>query len=120
MLVLVFVVVPLVELLVIVQVADWIGVLETLGLLVAVSLAGVYLVKQQGLAVLRRAVRERREGRVPATAVADGALIALAGVLILVPGFVTDVIGLALLVPPVRAGIRAWLRRRWLGRVTYG
>jgi UPF0716 protein FxsA len=119
-LVLAFIVFPLVELYVIIQVAHWIGALETIGLLVAVSVAGAYLAKREGLAVWRRFLREREEGKVPAAAVVDGALILLGGALLLAPGFVTDELGLLLLLPPTRALFRAWLRRRWIGRITYG
>ncbi|MEX2099998.1 MAG: FxsA family protein [Acidimicrobiia bacterium] len=118
-LVLLFVVVPLAELYVIVQVADWIGILETLVLLFAVSVAGAYLAKREGIAVWRRIVRERQEGKVPAAPLIDGVLILVGGVLLLAPGFVTDVAGILLLLPPTRAAVRAWLRHRWAGRVTY-
>ena len=117
LLVLALVVVPLVELAVIIEVGGAIGALDTLGLLLLVSIVGVYVVKRQGLGVLRRIQRERMEGRVPTAALADGALILVAGVLLLAPGFVTDVAAILLLLPPVRAGVRAALRRRWSRRV---
>jgi len=115
-----FIVVPLVEIAVIIQVGSWIGVLETIALLLLVSIVGAWLVKQQGLGVMRRIMRERDEGKVPGAALFDAALILVAGVLLLTPGFVTDVAGLLLLVPPVRVGIRAFLRRRWTKRVDLG
>jgi UPF0716 protein FxsA len=112
-----FIVIPLVEIAVIIQVGDWLGIVNTIGLLILVSVAGAWLVKRQGLGVLRRIGEQRQAGQVPAAAVFDGALILVAGALLLFPGFVTDVLGLLLLLPPVRAGVRALLRRRFMRRV---
>jgi UPF0716 protein FxsA len=112
-----FIVIPLVEIAVIIQVGDWLGIVNTIGLLILVSVAGAWLVKRQGLGVLRRIGEQRRAGQVPAAAVFDGALILVAGALLLFPGFVTDVFGLLLLLPPVRAGVRAFLRRRYTRRI---
>jgi UPF0716 protein FxsA len=112
-----FIVVPLIEIAVIIQVGQWLGVVNTIGLLLLVSVVGAWLVKRQGLGVLRRIRDQQQAGQVPAVAVFDGALILVAGVLLLFPGFVTDVFGLLLLVPPVRAGVRAYLRRRFRARV---
>jgi UPF0716 protein FxsA len=112
-----FIVIPLVEIAVIIQVGDWLGIVNTIGLLILVSVAGAWLVKRQGLGVLRRIGEQRQAGQVPAAAVFDGALILVAGALLLFPGFVTDVFGLLLLLPPVRAGVRAFLRRRYMRRV---
>lgn len=111
-----FVVVPIVELYVIVQVAQGIGVLNTLGLLILVSAAGAWLVKRAGMGVLARIRRQVEQGSVPNNALIDGVLVLVAGVLLLVPGFVTDVMGLALVTPPVRIAIRQMLVRRFRGR----
>jgi UPF0716 protein FxsA len=118
LLVTVFVLVPIVELYVIVQVASAIGAWNAIGLLFAVSLIGAWLVKHQGMAVWRRAQVQINAGRAPTREAIDGVLLLCAGCLLLVPGFVTDAIGLLLLLPPVRAGIRALLGRRWSGRAT--
>jgi UPF0716 protein FxsA len=111
-----FIVVPLVEIAVIIQVGEWLGVINTIGLLLLVSVVGAWLVKRQGLGVLRRIRVQQEAGQVPAAAVFDGALILVAGALLLTPGFVTDAVGLLLLLPPVRAGMRAWLRGRFRAR----
>lgn len=112
-----FVLVPLAELAVIVQVGSAIGMVDTLGLLLLVSLIGGLLVKHQGVGVLRRIGVQLDLGRVPGRELVDGALILLAGALLLTPGFITDALGLVLLLPPVRAGARAVLRRRFARRV---
>jgi UPF0716 protein FxsA len=110
-----FIAVPLIEIAVIIQVGSWLGVLNTLALLILISVLGAWLVKRQGVGLLRRVQGELAAGRVPATALVDGALLLVAGTMLLLPGFVTDFFGLLLLLPPVRAGIRSWLRRRWIG-----
>lgn len=113
---LVFLVVPFVELFVILQVGSAIGALNTIGLLILVSALGASLVKREGLAVLRRAEDRVRAGAVPGRELVDGVLILFAGALLLTPGFLTDVGGILLLLPPVRAALRGattqFLRRR--------
>jgi UPF0716 protein FxsA len=115
-LVVVFVIVPLVELYVLVQVAHAIGVLPALVTLALVSVCGAALVKHQGIGLLGRIRRELEQHRMPTEHLADGALLLGAGVLLTVPGFVTDAVGLLLLVPPVRRAVAALLRRRWSRR----
>jgi UPF0716 protein FxsA len=107
---------PLVEIAVFLQVVDWIGVLNTLAVMVAISLCGAWVVKRQGVGTLARMRAELDDGRIPTGPMTDGGLLAAAGFLLLVPGFVTDVVGVALLVPPVRAAVRGWLRRRFTVR----
>lgn len=110
-LVLAFVVVPLAELAVIVAVGDVLGLLPTLLLLLAISIAGGWLAKREGLAAWRRFQLAVAEGRVPTVEVADGAMVLLAGALLLTPGFLTDVVGVLLLLPPTRAAVRRLVPR---------
>ena len=109
---LVFVVTPIVELAVIVQVAGSTGVMNTIGLLVLVSVVGAWLVRREGLGILQRAQQEAAQGRIPGREIVDGLLVLGAGALMLTPGFVTDAVGLALLFPPTRALVRAVATRR--------
>jgi UPF0716 protein FxsA len=111
------IVIGLVEITVMIQVGQWLGVVNTIGLLLLVSVIGAWLVKHEGLGVLRRIQQQRLAGEVPAAPVFDGALILVAGLLLLIPGFVTDALGLLLLLPPVRAGVRRFVRWRFLARV---
>jgi UPF0716 protein FxsA len=115
-LVLLFIVVPIAELAVILKVGQTIGVLNTIGALILVSVVGASLVKRVGLGVLRRARRQLDAGVLPGREVVDGIVVLMAGALLLTPGFLTDLFGLCLLLPPVRAGIRRsalrQLRRR--------
>ena len=116
---LVFLVTPIVELVVIVRVAGSAGVLNTIGLLLLVSMAGAWLVRREGLGILRRAQGEMAEGRMPGREMVDGLLVLFAGALMLTPGFVTDTIGLLLLFPPSRIVVRSIATRR-LGRPSSG
>lgn len=118
-LVLFFIAVPLVELYVIVETASSIGTLETIGLLIAVSVVGAWMVKAQGMAVLWRIRSKLQEGDMPGRELVDGGLVLLAGAFMLTPGFVTDAVGLLLLFPPTRMAIRPLLIRRFRNRVTY-
>jgi UPF0716 protein FxsA len=113
-----FVVVPIVELYVLVQVSHAIGFGNALGLLILISAFGAWVVKRQGVSMWRRLQLQLANRQVPAKEVVNGLLILLAGGLLLVPGFVTDALGLLLLLPPVRAGVRTLLVRRWAGEVT--
>jgi UPF0716 protein FxsA len=110
LLVVLFIVVPIVELYVIIQVGQWIGVLPTLAILLADALLGSFLLRHQGRGAWRRFNAALAERRFPAREVADGLMIAIGGTLLLTPGFVTDVFGLILLIPPSRALIRRLLR----------
>jgi UPF0716 protein FxsA len=117
LLVLLFVLAPIVEIAVIIQVGHAIGVLDTLLLMVAVSAVGAWLVKREGIGLWRRAQRQLETGVVPGRELVDGMLIMLAGVLLLTPGFVSDCLGVLLLLPPVRAGLRQLVIRRLRKRV---
>jgi UPF0716 protein FxsA len=110
-LILLFLVAPLVELAVIVQVGAAVGVLNTIGLLIAVSLVGAWLAKREGLVTLRRIQLALGRGDIPSREVADGALILMAGALMIAPGFISDVVALLLLFPPTRAVFRPVLVR---------
>jgi len=104
---------PIVELAVIIQVGSWLGAWETIALLVMVTFLGVWIVKQQGIGAWWRVREELATGRVPGAAILDTALILTAGVLFVIPGFVTDVVAVALILPPVRAVCRGALGRRF-------
>src|SRR5919202_3151831 len=106
LLVMVFIVVPILELYVIIQVGEAIGALPTIAILVLDSIVGSWLLRQQGRNAWRRFNRALAEHRVPAGEVLDGALIVFGGAFLITPGFVTDVIGLILLLPPTRALVR--------------
>jgi UPF0716 protein FxsA len=111
-LVLLFLVVPLAELYVIIQVGQAFGALNTIALLILISAAGAWLVKREGMSVWRRFQRQIESGAVPGKEIADGVMVLFAGALLMSPGFLTDVVGIALLLPPVRAVVRGVLMRQ--------
>jgi UPF0716 protein FxsA len=107
-----FVGLPILEIYVIIQVGEAIGVLPTLALLIGDSLLGTWLMRSQGRLVWRRFTAALEAGRPPAREVLDGALVIVGGALQIAPGFVTDVFGLTLVAPPTRALVRRALVRR--------
>lgn len=117
-LIVLFIVVPIAELYVIVQVGQAIGIWPTLALLLADALLGSFLLKHQGRGAWRRFNEALAQGRFPGREVVDGLLIVVGGTLLLAPGFLTDIAGLILLIPPTRAIVRSILRRFTIGRVT--
>lgn len=116
LLVILFIVVPILELYVIIQVGQLIGVVPTLILLLADALLGSWLLKHEGRSAWRRFNEALAARRFPGKEVADGVLIIIGGTLLLTPGFVTDIFGLFLLLPPTRAIARRVLKRLTIGR----
>lgn len=114
-LLLLFILVPALEILVLLQASEAIGLLPTFGVVILTGVAGAYLARQQGLGVLRRINADMREGRAPTGRLLDAAMILIGGVLLLTPGFLTDALGFLLLLPPTRAVFKR-LARRWLER----
>jgi UPF0716 protein FxsA len=112
LLVILFIVVPIAELAVLIQVGQLIGVWWTVALLVADALLGSYLLRTQSRAAWRRFNEAINRGRIPHREVVDGVLVIFGGVLLLTPGFITDVFGLLFLFPPTRILLRGLLVRR--------
>ncbi len=107
-----FIVVPIAELFTFVQVSSAIGFWNALGLIVLFSMFGAALVKREGVKVWRRFTQQVQAGQVPSREIADGVCLLGAGALMLTPGFLTDIVGLLLLLPPTRAVARNWLMKR--------
>jgi UPF0716 protein FxsA len=120
LIVLIFILVPIAELYVIIKVGEAIGLVPTLALLVADALLGSLLLRQQGRAAWVRFNRALAENRLPHKEVFDGVLIIMGGALLLTPGFLTDVVGLILLIPPTRAAGRGLAARRVRRRMARG
>lgn len=106
-----FLVVPIAELAVIVAVAGEIGVLDTIGLLILVSVVGAWLCQREGVGVLRRLRAQLQSGTPVHRELIDGFLVLFAGTLLLTPGFLSDLLAVALLLPPTRAAVRAVIVR---------
>ena len=114
------VIVPIVEIWVLLQVGQLLGVLQTVVLLVVMSLLGAYLLRREGARTWRAFRAALTSGRLPAAEVADGALVIFGGALLLTPGFATDAFGLLCVVPPTRAVLRRLLTRQVARRLQVG
>ncbi|NGQ94845.1 membrane protein FxsA [Brevibacillus sp. SYP-B805] len=123
LLVLLFIVVPAIELWGLIAVGKWIGGWTTVGLVILSGVLGAWLAKQQGLQVLRLVQLQLSRGQLPTDALLDGLLVLAGGMLLLTPGFFTDIAGLVLLIPYTRMFVRFFLKK-WIvsliasGRIT--
>jgi UPF0716 protein FxsA len=103
---------PLIEIAVLIYVGSNVGVFPTIGLIILTGFLGMLLLRIQGFAVLSRIRADMDQGKLPDKSLADAAMIALAGIFLIIPGFVSDIIGIMLFLPPVRAVIRSGIGRR--------
>lgn len=113
----IFVGIPLIELALLVRIGARLGLGPTLGLVVVTGFIGAALARQQGFRVWTRIQTELQSGRMPATELLDGLLILLGGIVLITPGLLTDLCGLALMIPTVRRYVRMRLERRFQGRL---
>lgn len=109
---LIFVAVPIIEIGLFIQVGGWLGLWPTLGIVVLTAFLGTFLVRNQGLAALSSIKQNFNELRDPTESLAHGAMILVSGILLLTPGFFTDAVGFALLVPPVRLALIKFFKAR--------
>ncbi len=98
----IFILVPIVEMVVLIRMGGWIGVFPTIALVLLTAVAGLALLRQQGFSTLLRARRKMHTGELPLSEMVEGICLAVGGALLLTPGFVTDAIGFACLIPGVR------------------
>jgi UPF0716 protein FxsA len=119
LLVLIFIVLPVAEIYVIIKVGEAIGVLPTIALLILDGFLGAALLRAQGRAAWRRFNEALAAGKVPAREVFDGAMVIMGGAFLITPGFITDVIGLLLLIPPSRALFRGMVARAATRRAAF-
>ena len=115
---LLFIVVPPIEIGLFIAVGGRIGLWPTMGIVLLTAVIGANLVSRQGRGELVRLQAEFAAGRFPAKSLAHGAMILVAGALLMTPGFLTDGVGFALLSPQIREVLRKWGVRRWSNRVT--
>ena len=111
-LLLLFLIVPIAELYLLIEIGQRIGTISTLALIFLTALLGSALARRQGLGVLRRMQSEMAEGRLPASSMVDGVLILLAGAVLITPGVLTDLVGFLVLIPVTRGLIKAYLWKR--------
>ena len=117
---LLFTVVPLLELYILIKIGGYIGAFPTVGLVVLTALLGFVLARFEGLRKLEQIKRSLSQGIVPAEEMLDGVLIFVGGVLLIIPGVLTDLFALILLIPYTRTIFKRWLRRRFDRMVATG
>jgi len=115
-LLLLFTIVPLLDLFLLVKLGTVIGIGPTIAIVVFTGVLGAWLARQQGLGVLRRVNEDLSQGRMPTQALMDGVLILIAGAVLLTPGLLTDALGFVLLAPPSRRAIRRIVAARFARR----
>ncbi|MBD2858691.1 FxsA family protein [Spongiibacter sp. KMU-158] len=112
-----FVILPIFEMWLLIEVGSQIGSLATIGAVLFTAVLGASLLKRQGLHTLTRAQQRLDSGQIPAKEILEGLMLAVSGALLLTPGFITDAIGFSLLVPGVRTLLTAQLLRQGVLRV---
>jgi UPF0716 protein FxsA len=115
-LLLIFVFVPILELYILIEAGQTIGLAATLGLIMLTGIAGAWLARSQGLEILRKIQEETSRGQMPGVTLIDGALILVGGLLLLTPGFFTDALGFSFLIPMTRdlwrKSLSLWLEKQ--------
>jgi UPF0716 protein FxsA len=107
-----FILLPIAELWLLFRVNEHLGLLPTLLIVMGTGFVGAWLARAQGFMIMLEIQRDLAEGRMPAPRMMDGVMILIAGAFLITPGLITDTAGFMLLIPPVRAYIRGWLRLR--------
>jgi len=105
-------IVPIVEIATFIVIGDRIGLWRTLGMIFVTAVVGTFLLRIQGFQLLNRIKEETNSGKIPGRALGDGAMILVAGILLLTPGFVTDAIGFSLFIPFIRSAIWSFIASR--------
>ena len=112
-----FIVLPLVELCLVLLLGQYIGIAWTILFIIGTGILGTWLARTQGLSTYRRIQQELSQGRMPTDSLIDGALILVAGLLLITPGVLTDLVGILLMIPPTRVFFRrqliAWFQRHF-------
>ena len=117
-LLLLFILVPIIEIGVFIQVGGFLGLWPTLFIVLVTAVVGVNLLKQQGLRAWMDIQNSMAQGKVPALEMASAAQLLFAGGLLLTPGFVTDAVGFTLMVPAVRISLARYLMKHWANKAT--
>ncbi len=119
-LVLLFTVVPLVELALLIKLGQHLGVGYTVAIVLVTGVAGAFLAKTQGISILNRIGEELEEGRVPGNQIVDGLCVLVGGAMLITPGLITDMCGFFLVVPATRFIVREWLKQWFRNMIDRG
>lgn len=112
----IFITVPLVEMIILIQVGGIIGAIPTVGLVVLTATLGIWLLKLEGLATLARVQEKLDKGQIPETELLEGIMLLVGGALLLTPGFITDAMGFICLLPGLRRPLARWIIRQGMLR----
>ncbi len=115
-----FIIIPVVELYILIEVGKKIGSLPTIGIIVLTGILGAYLVKRQGFMILKKIQNDLNEGIMPGDSLIQGAIILIGGILLLTPGFITDIIGFVFLIPVSRLVVKKYLLKWLKGKIKEG
>ena len=115
-----FIVVPVAELYVLIEVGKKIGSLTTIGIIIFTGILGAYLVKNQGFLILKKIQNDLNDGIMPGDSLIQGAIILVGGILLLTPGFVTDTVGFIFLIPASRNVLKKYLLKWLKGKIEEG
>lgn len=115
-----FIVVPVAELYVLIEVGKKIGSLTTIGIIIFTGILGAYLVKNQGFLILKKIQNDLNDGIMPGDSLIQGAIILVGGILLLTPGFVTDTVGFIFLIPASRNVLKKYLLKWLKGKIAEG
>jgi UPF0716 protein FxsA len=119
-LLLLFILIPIVELALLIRIGNWLGFWPTITLVIATGALGALLARSQGARVLQEIRADLGAGRVPAGRLVDGLLVLVGGLVLLTPGLLTDIVGFLLLVPFTRNRMKATVQRRFERMVKSG
>ena len=117
---LLFVVVPIVELMLLIELGQAVGLLPTVALVMFTGVTGAWLARTEGMRVFFQFQKELASGRLPGQAMLDGISVLIGGAFLLTPGIMTDFVGFSLLFPPTRRWIQRWARKRYEGQIRDG
>ena len=115
-----FVLVPVTELYILIEVGKKIGSVTTIGVIILTGIIGTYLVKSQGFMILRKIQNDLNEGIMPGDSLIQGAIVLVGGILLLTPGFVTDILGFIFLMPASRNILKKYLLKWLKGKIKEG
>ncbi len=119
-LLLLFILVPFVELFILLRIADMTSAMTTFGIIIVTGVVGAYFAKQQGRKVLQAINRDIESGRVPTDSMVDGLCVLAGGIMLLTPGVLTDILGFSLVLPLTRPLFSAWLKLKFARMITRG
>ena len=119
-LVLSFILIPIIELAILIKVGQFIGVLNTVLIVIFTGLAGAFIARAQGLVTLMKIQKDINEGVMPTENLIDGLMILCGGILLLTPGLISDAVGIMVLMPFTRSLIKKWLKRKIKDMISHG